>query len=209
MICFQLLKMPAQNSFSSANESFVIADSFLTACSQLGKGSGIGWPKWWNQVAHSLYRCLSCYFDKDSHPILWSLVDRASCNVFYTLSHERRCCGFHFHAISPQVLWWGKGGAPLFTVLLLLVLSRADLLVHPAAPLRHRQVGERGGLRKGNTETTAQLSWRIFSSLAYKTFTLPIHEIFHDHHDHCQLELLEWIYWTVTKTKVDIRFVLP
>ena len=161
---------PHGSAGKSANESFVIADSFLTACSQLGKGSGIGWPKWWNQVAHSLYRCLSCYFDKDSHPILWSLVDRASCNVFYTLSHERRCCGFHFHAISPQVLWWGKGGAPLFNVLLLLVLSRAHLLVHPAAPLRHRQVGEGSGLRKGNTATTAQLSWRIFWSLAYKTW---------------------------------------
>ena len=125
---------PHGSAGKSANESFVIADSFLTAC-----------------------------------------------NVFYTLSHERRCCGFHFHAISwkrnskslfcsPQVLWWGKGGAPLFNVLLLLVLSRADLLVHPAAPLRHWQVGEGSGLRKGNTATTAQLSWRIFWSLAYKTW---------------------------------------
>ena len=95
---------PHGSAGKSANESFVIADSFLTACSQLGKGSGIGWPKWWNQVAHSLYRCLSCYFDKDSHPILWSLVDRASCNVFYTLSHERRCCGFDFHELFMNFL---------------------------------------------------------------------------------------------------------
>ena len=42
-------------------------------------------------------------------------------------------------------------------MLLLLVLSRADLLVHPAAPLRHWQVGEGSGLRKGNTETRS--SW--------------------------------------------------
>ena len=133
------------------------------------------------------------------------MVDLASCNVFYTLSHERRCCGFVFLCnflksnskslfFRPQVLWWGKGGAPLFNELLLLVLSRAHLLVHPAAALRHRQVGEGGGLRKGNTATTAQLSWRIFSSLAYKTYALPIHEICHDHHDR-----RSWNFFSVSK----------
>ena len=95
MICFRLLKMLTQNSFTfllmlmvlprSANESFVIADSFLTACSELGKGSGIVWPKWWNQVAHSLYRCFSCYLDKARHPILWSIWPPAMFFIHYPM----------------------------------------------------------------------------------------------------------------------------
>ena len=165
----------------SANETFVIADSFLTACSELGKGSGIVWQKWWNQVthAHSLYKYFSCYLDKGRHPILWSIWHPAMFFIHYPMRDAVAASFFYCNFLKsnskslffrPQVLWWGKGGAPLFNVLLLLVLSRAHLLVHPAPPLRHRQVGEGGGLRKGNTATSAQLSWRIFSSLAYKTF---------------------------------------
>ena len=126
----------------------------LIACTSI---SAVTWTKAGIQF-FGRFGLLQCFlYTIPWETLLWL---RFSCNFL-----KRQSLFF-----CPQVLWWGKGGAPLFNELLLLVLSRAHLLVHPAAALRHRQVGEGGGLRKGNTATTAQLSWRIFSSLAYKTF---------------------------------------